>query len=298
MNPLNQNCDRLSGLAVLVMATPAPSARRLCFDVFELDVRAGQLRKRGVRLRLQGQPLQVLATLLKRAGDVVTLEELRAEIWTADTFVDFDHSLHNAIARLREVLGDSAERPRYIETLPRRGYRFIAPVHAGELPAASGVADSAPPGDLPGHLRLTKSHALWLTTVFAVLLISIAFWLARTGGAPTSAAPRLNSIAVLPLDNLSGDPSQEFFADGMTDQLITDLAKVGSLRVISRTSVLQYKGTKKVCLKLPGNCTWMPSWKDRSFARDGTCESPPNSSRRLPITTFGRIPMTAILAMS
>jgi TolB-like protein/DNA-binding winged helix-turn-helix (wHTH) protein len=227
------------------MAASSPSARRLRFDVFELDVRAGELRKHGVRLRLQGQPLQVLSALLKRAGDVVTLEELRAEIWAADTFVDFDHSLHNAIARLREVLGDSADRPRYIETLPRRGYRFIARVDAGDLPAPSGAVASVPTADLAGYLRLTKSHAFLLTTVFAALVISIVLWLARTGGAPTSAAPRLNSIAVLPLDNLSGDPSEEFFADGMTDQLITDLAKVGSLRVISRTSVLQYKGTKK-----------------------------------------------------
>jgi len=227
------------------MPTSELGVRLLRFDNFELDVRTGELRKHGVRLRLQGQPLQVLAALLKHAGDVVTREELRAEIWTTDTFVDFDHSLHNAIARLREVLGDSAERPRYIETLPRRGYRFIAPVEAGDPSVASGDADSAPPAVLPGHLRLTKSHALLVTTAFAVLVISIALWLARTGSAPASAAPRLNSIAVLPLDNLSGDPSQEFFADGMTDQLITDLAKVGSLRVISRTSVLQYKGTKK-----------------------------------------------------
>src|SRR5271154_3011072 len=227
------------------MPTSELAARLLRFDNFELDVRAGELRKRGVRLRLQGQPLQVLAALLKRAGDVVTLEELRAQIWTTDTFVDFDHSLHNAIARLREALGDSAERPRYIETLPRRGYRFIAPVDAGNLPAPSGAADSALPVNLPGHPRLAKPHALLLTTVFGVLVLFIAVWLGRTGGVPTSAAPRLSSIAVLPLDNLSGDPSEEFFADGMTDQLITDLAKVGSLRVISRTSILQYKGTKK-----------------------------------------------------
>jgi adenylate cyclase len=128
--------------------------------------------------------------------------------------------------------------------LPRRGYRFIAPVDAGNVPAPSGAADSEPPADLPVHLRLTKSHAL-LLTAFAVLVISIVLWLTRTGGAPTNAAPRLNSIAVLPLENLSGDPSEEFFADGMTDQLITDLAKVGSLRVISRTSVMRYKGTRK-----------------------------------------------------
>jgi TolB-like protein/DNA-binding winged helix-turn-helix (wHTH) protein/Tfp pilus assembly protein PilF len=231
------------------MPTSQSGVRLFRFDTFELDLHTGELRKHGVRLRLQGQPLQVLAALLERAGDVVTREELRALIWTTDTFIDFDHSLHNAVARIREVLGDSAERPRYIETLPRRGYRFIAPVDAGDLPAPSAAVDSAPvdsapAADLPGHLRLTKSHAL-LLTVFAVLVISIAIWLARAGGASTSAAPRLNSIAVLPLDNLSGDPSQEFFADGMTDQLITDLAKVGSLRVISRTSVMQYKGTRK-----------------------------------------------------
>src|ERR1700690_3620262 len=110
------------------MSAPTPIERVLRFDSFELDTHTGELRKRGVKLRLQGQPLQVLATLLKRAGDLVTREELRAEIWSADTFVDFDHSLHNAVARLREVLGDSAERSRYIETLPRRGYRFIGQV--------------------------------------------------------------------------------------------------------------------------------------------------------------------------
>src|SRR5271170_8503409 len=123
------------------MPTSAPPPRVLRFDDFELDVRASELRKRGVKLRLQGQPLQVLAALLNRPGDLVTREELRAQIWTSDTFVDFDHSLHNAIARLREVLGDSAEKPRYIETLPRRGYRFIAPVESSvESPAVSELA--------------------------------------------------------------------------------------------------------------------------------------------------------------
>src|SRR5271170_8342144 len=151
------------------MPTSAPPPRVLRFDEFELDVRAGELRKRAVKLRLQGQPLQVLAALLNRPGDLVTREELRAQIWTSDTFVDFDHSLHNAIARLREVLGDSAEKPRYIETLPRRGYRFIAPVDAGDVPAPPGAADSAPPAALPDYTRLTRSHAL-LLTAFAVLV--------------------------------------------------------------------------------------------------------------------------------
>jgi TolB-like protein/DNA-binding winged helix-turn-helix (wHTH) protein/Flp pilus assembly protein TadD len=227
------------------MPSSTPSARVLRFDDFELDTRAGELHKRGVRLRLQGQPLQVLAVLLNGAGDVVTREELRRQIWAADTFIDFDHSLHNAIARLREVLGDSAEMPRYIETLPRRGYRFIAPVQTVEVVSPS-------PAPHPEDLRPTSaeskrlpSRAMVAGGILAVFVIGAAFWLARTTPRQTSAAPRLDSIAVLPLDNLSGDPSEEFFADGMTDQLITDLAEVGSLRVISRTSVMPYKATKK-----------------------------------------------------
>jgi TolB-like protein/DNA-binding winged helix-turn-helix (wHTH) protein/Flp pilus assembly protein TadD len=227
------------------MPWSAPPASLLCFGAFELDLRAGELRKNGAKLRLQGQPLQVLATLLNRAGDVVTREELRSEIWSADTFVDFDHSLHNAIARIREALADSAETPRYIETLPRRGYRFIAPVEREEAQAPPSSAESALPREVSVTPRVSKPRAFVVTALLALLVIAFA-WLARTGTHPTSAAvPHLNSIAVLPLSNLSGDPSEEFFADGMTDQLITDLAKVGSLRVVSRTSVISYKGTKK-----------------------------------------------------
>src|SRR5271170_3180078 len=110
------------------MLASAPTSRVLRFDSFELDVRAAELRKAGVKQRLQGQPIQVLAALLNSAGELVTREELRAQVWPAETFVDFDHSLHNAIARLREALGDSAGTPRYIETLPRRGYRFMGAV--------------------------------------------------------------------------------------------------------------------------------------------------------------------------
>ena len=232
-------------LRVFAMSITASGVRILSFDDFELDVRVGELRKHGVRLRLQGQPLQVLAALLDRSGDVVTHEELRAQIWTADTFVDFDHSLYNAIARLREVLGDSAETPRYIETLPRRGYRFIGPVDGGALAPPSRSAQTEQPRQVAADLRLTEYRKLLGTTLLALLVVGLAAWLLRTGAHPTSAAPRLDSIAVLPLENLSGDPSEEFFVDGMTDQLITDLAKVGSLRVISRTSVMRYKGTRK-----------------------------------------------------
>jgi TolB-like protein/DNA-binding winged helix-turn-helix (wHTH) protein/Tfp pilus assembly protein PilF len=228
------------------MPSPASPARVLRFDAFELDVRAGELRKNGVKLRLQGQPLQVLEILLKGAGDLVTREDLRAQIWPVHTFVDFDHGLHNAIARLREVLGDSAEAPRFIETLPRRGYRFIGRLDGVAVQSPLDVpAQTEQPSELSVNRRLTEPRTMLAYPILALLVIGFAVWLVRTGTHPTSAAPRLNSIAVLPLENLSGDPSEEFFADGMTDQLITDLAKVGSLRVVSRTSVIRYKGTKK-----------------------------------------------------
>jgi TolB-like protein/tetratricopeptide (TPR) repeat protein len=187
------------------MSVSGSSDRVLRFATFELNTRTGELRKKGVKLRLQGQPLQVLATLLNRAGNLVTRDELRAEIWSADTFVDFDHSLHNAIARIRETLGDSAETPRYIETLPRRGYRFIESV---QEVAPAGLTAPVPAPKSPEALPI---HAL----------------------------------AVLPLENLSSDPAHDYFADGMTEALITSLAKIKALRVISRTSAMQYKGIRK-----------------------------------------------------
>lgn len=226
------------------MATQPRIADRLRFDIFELDVRAGELRKHGVRLRLRGQPLQVLQILLERAGDVVTREELQARIWPADTFVDFDHSLHNAIARIRDVLGDSAETPRYIETLPRRGYRYIGPVENIVAPRlVTETRDDPTPQVLPvGPSIGNKNLAVVAIAFLAVSLVAFASW--RYLDTKT-AVPPIRSLAVLPLDNLSGDSSEEFFADGVTDQLTTYLAQVGSLRVISRTSVMQYKGTKK-----------------------------------------------------
>lgn len=226
------------------MATHPRVSDRLRFDGFELDLRAGDLRKGGVRLRLRGQPLQVLEILLERAGDVVTREELQTRIWPADTFVDFDHGLHNAIARLREVLGDSTETPRYIETLPRRGYRYIGPLEDSQTPrlAAETGDHTRGPVALVTPPKSKRGLVLALCALFALAFATWTMW--RYVHAKV-AVPLIRSIAVLPLDNLSGDPSEEFFADGMTDQLITDLAKFGSLRVISRTSVMQYKGAKK-----------------------------------------------------
>ena len=233
----------------LDMSSSSRVVRVLRFDIFELDVRAGELRKQGIKIRLQGQALQVLEALLRRSGDLVTREELRAEIWKTDTFVDFDHSLHNAIARLREVLGDSPENPRYIETLPRRGYRFLVPVeyHDG-LPTAQAPA----PVPLPistdierrvyGRRARVLAPALLLSGVVIGVLSSTSLR-QHLFGRP--ATPHIESLAVLPVVDLSGNPGQDFFADGMTEALITDLGKISALRVISRTSVVQYKGTKK-----------------------------------------------------
>ena len=223
------------------MATTAVS-HTLRFDNYELDTRAGQLRKGGVKLRLRGQPLQVLAILVEHAGEVVTREELQRQIWKADTFVDFDHGLHNAIARIREVLGDSAETPRYIETLPRRGYKFIATVEDFRTPPPT-VEEPVTPDVTPAPLR--RRNPSLILILCAVLALVVAAWTVRRYVYAKAAAQPIHSIAVLPLANLSGDPSEEFFADGMTDQLITDLAQIGSLRVISRTSVMQYKSAKK-----------------------------------------------------
>jgi TolB-like protein/DNA-binding winged helix-turn-helix (wHTH) protein len=245
--PQGKNCDTLRETSTGSMSAPAPTPRVLRFDTFDLDLRAGELRKHGLKLRLQGQPLQVLAILLESAGNPVTREELRNQLWPADTFVDFDHSLHNAIARIREALADSAETPRYIETLPRRGYRFIAQVERvrPEAPLASSENGKESGEKVTVAATKTRPRLALAFTLLALLVVSSAFWLVRTGLHATSAAPRIRSIAVLPLLNLSGDPSQEYFTDGMTDELITDLAKVNALRVISRTSVMRYKGTKK-----------------------------------------------------
>ena len=138
------------------------SARSVRFGVFEVDLRSGELRKRGIKIRLQGQPFVLLFTLLKQHGEVVTREELRRALWPGDTFVDFDHSLGAAINKLREVLGDSATSPRFIETLPRRGYRFIAPIEVvGDNETTPVVSASLPDPQesATGELLETKAHA-------------------------------------------------------------------------------------------------------------------------------------------
>jgi TolB-like protein len=163
------------------------------FGIFEVDLGARQLRRQGIKIRLQDQPFKILEMLLEHLGEITTREQLRQRIWPADTFVDFDQGLYNAINKLREALRDTAETPRYVETVPRRGYRFIGPINAVAEPGSG----------------------------------------------------RIRSVAVLPLENLSGDPEQEYFADGLTESLITSLARISALRVISRTTTMHYKKARR-----------------------------------------------------
>jgi len=213
------------------MATASPGPRVVRFGAFELDRRAGELRKDGLKVKLAEKPLRLLELLLDRPGEVVTREELRQQLWPADTFVDFDNSINNAVNRVRAAVGDSAESPRFIETLGGRGYRFIAPVQDG--------------GPAEGRSRPTRRRTLAIAGAFVAALLAGGLaltWWERRDGAGTGP---IRSLAVLPLANLSGNPDEDYFVDGLTEAVITDLASIRSVRVISRQSVMRYKGSQK-----------------------------------------------------
>jgi TolB-like protein/DNA-binding winged helix-turn-helix (wHTH) protein/Flp pilus assembly protein TadD len=229
------------------------------FGAFEINLQTGELRKNGLRLRLSGQPFQVLAELVEHAGQVVTREELRSRLWGADTFVDFEPSLNKVIARIREVLDDPSDTPRYIETIPRRGYRFIAPLlepRPVALPAPAAESNVRLPreisstnarGSLDTRAEKRLGPALLsalLTGAVLIAAFAIGFVSYRSGVFSRTAQPAIKSVAVLPLKNLSGDPTQEYLADGMTEELIGRLAGIHDLRVISRTSIMRFKDTK------------------------------------------------------
>jgi TolB-like protein/DNA-binding winged helix-turn-helix (wHTH) protein len=216
----------------------------LRFGVFELDPQAGELRKKGMKIRLQGQPVEILAMLLQRPGETITREELQKKLWPADTFVDFEQGLNNAMKRLRASLDDSAENPHFIETLPRHGYRFIGSVNGSKQTRAAE-------GNTTRSIRLRALGAVAVLAIAAGLVgLNVRGWRDRLfKGSPK---PQIQALAVLPLTNLSGDPEQEYFADGMTESLITELGKIGSPRVISRQSVMQYKSSKKSLREIAG----------------------------------------------
>jgi TolB-like protein/DNA-binding winged helix-turn-helix (wHTH) protein/Tfp pilus assembly protein PilF len=232
------------------------------FGTFEVSFESGEMRKSGLRIRVQQQPMKLLEVLLERPGELVTREELRSRVWPDESFGDFDQALNIAIGKLRSALGDSAENPRFIETLPKRGYRFVADVSVVDIDGHPRKQPEAVAANLRGPERKTESgdnlqragvtvapkrrllptRRVIVALALVLSLPILALWLFRSRGlAPAG----IRSLAVLPLENLSGDASQNYFADGMTDELITDLAQISALRVISRTSVMAYKGARK-----------------------------------------------------
>ena len=236
-------------LDIVVMQQELNPPRRLKFGVFEVDLGTRELTKLGKLLPLQEQPLQLLAMLLERPGELVTREQLQAALWP-QTIVDFDHGLNKAVSKIRDALGDSADNPRFIQTVARRGYRFLGDVTVAgvaQVARPSAEAESSVP-DNEGAPRPAEGRswrfAAWIMVALAVALL-VGGLLSRTSLMPADTLPRVRSLAVLPLENLSGDASQEYFADGMTDELITELAQISTLRVISRSSVMTYKHLHK-----------------------------------------------------
>jgi len=213
------------------------SATKVRLADVELDVSSAELRKNGVTNRLPEQPFRLLVALLERPGEVVTREELRKRLWTADTFVDFEHGLNAAVKRLREALDDSADRPIFIETIPRRGYRLIAPV---EILTPFPDAGAAPVGGL-----LRKHYTAGAAVLLVVLAVGIAATLRGPGLVDRYRRKTIGSIAVLPLQNF-GAPDDGYFADGMTEALTTELTGLKAFRVISRQSAMQYRGTNQL----------------------------------------------------
>ena len=216
------------------MQTPRPLTGIVHFGIFQLDPTARELHKAGVKIKLQDQPFRVLALLVGRAGQLVTREELQQKVWPTAVFVDFDQGLNNAIKKVRDALGDSADSPRFIETVARHGYRFVAPVSAA-----------------PGHPSQPRFHvgarALRNTLIglAACLLAALAYWAWQGATTPAKAPSEKVILAVLPFDNLSRDPDQEFFSDGLTEEMIAQLGKLNPerLTVIARGSVAKYKGS-------------------------------------------------------
>ncbi len=231
------------GVVVRVGSPTKPNI--VSFGAYEFNPYSRELRKEGMRVRLEGQPLAILEVLLERPGELVTREELQKRLWPEDTFVDFEHSLNAAVKRLRAALNDSADQPRYIETQARRGYRFVAPV-GGTVAELESEKVVVVPLVSQAQAAVEPGRRLWLVVVAGLCVLGLAGWgwrLWRNRPA-TPDVPPVRSLAVLPLQNLSGDPSQEYLADGMTEELIGRLANIHGLRVISRTSAMHFKSTQ------------------------------------------------------
>jgi TolB-like protein/DNA-binding winged helix-turn-helix (wHTH) protein len=212
------------------------------FGAFEVNGKTGELRKHGIRIKLQQKPFEILLVLLEQSGELVSRDQLRPRLWPASTFVDFDQSLNTAMRRLRRALGDSAGMPRFIETHPRRGYRFLAPVQV--------IGQAMPPStDHAEHRAGIPSFMKRLRWIFAPAAVLCSVWLGmavRPEDRPELARPvKVHSVAVLPFVNLARDAEQDYFADGLSDALIGNLAQASDLRVTSRTSTAQFKNSRE-----------------------------------------------------
>ena len=216
------------------MQATNPPTHVLQFGIFQLDLKVCELHKAGVRVKLQDQPFRVLALLVERAGQVVTREELRQRVWSSNVYVDFDQGLNNAIKKVREALGDSADSPRFIETVARHGYRFLAPVSAAP----------EQPAETPSRFGLRTRNGFLIISTFTVLA-AVGYWAWHRSGIQVEQASEKVILAVLPFDNLSRDPDQEFFSDGLTEEMISQLGKLNPERlvVVTRGAVAKYKRT-------------------------------------------------------
>ena len=249
-----------------------PTNSPVRFGVFELDAHTGELRRSGHRVALQPQPLEILRALIERPGEVVTREELRHRLWSNGAYVDFDRSLNKAIVKLRDALGDDADSPRYIETLPRHGYRFMPLPQVQAHVDAARVERGASPADMPQQegpaslqisavprVQSAGAHHWWRWVALGLSLLALVGWLISswfrmeapsrpapppnlTPAAAVAFAPPPHSIAVLPFVNMSGDPSQQYFSDGFTEELLNSLSRINSLQVAARTSSFSFQG--------------------------------------------------------
>jgi TolB-like protein/DNA-binding winged helix-turn-helix (wHTH) protein len=230
------------------MGTSNPLRAIFRFGAYEVDSRTGELRKNGMHIRCQEQPIQVLVALLERPGELLTREELRQRVWPEDTFVDFDHALNTAVKKIRAALNDEADSPRYLETVPRRGYRFIAPVQTEMTPARISDVLPAEKLEVPDtHRPLLNRRVMLLAAGLIGVVGGGYYWSNHHARASDNNAPNRTMVAVLPFENMTNDPSQEYFSDGMTEETISQLGRLNSqnLGVIARTSAMKYKHSEK-----------------------------------------------------
>jgi DNA-binding winged helix-turn-helix (wHTH) protein len=225
------------------MATAAEPIRSYEFGVFTAEVTAGELRKHGVRLKVQERPFQLLVCLLERPGEIVSRDELRQRLWPDGTFVDFDHNISSAINKLRTVLNDSASNPRFIETVGSRGYRFLADVkRIPSDPATASQPTKQQPPEVPivTATIASKPKGWWKLVAGIALLMSVLVtgyfqWVRKTS--KSSAPVTRVMVAILPFQNLTGDPAQDYFSDGLTEEMIAELTRLKQVNiwVLSRT---------------------------------------------------------------